>query len=118
MDAEDGFVCVDDGLHDGQAEPVAVVVADPFAACLTEWVEEPLDLGGRDARSGVGDGDGGPARCRDGYFYISGIPDPGRVPPKHQEGSPSLRADVAIAPLATSRRIYSYVRGRRPGLGR
>ena len=58
MCREAGFVGLGDGLDDGQAEAVSVVMADTLAACLLEGLEEPVDLVGRDSWSAVTYGDG------------------------------------------------------------
>ena len=48
-----------DGSNDGQAKAVAVLVMGAVRIETLEWLEEPVDLGGRDDRSGVGDGEHG-----------------------------------------------------------
>jgi hypothetical protein len=51
-----------DGPDNGEAKPVPVSVADPLAAKLLEWLEQPAHLVGRDKYAGVADRDHRPPR--------------------------------------------------------
>lgn len=51
--AERGAVGAGDGPDDGETKPVTVSVADPLAAKLPEWLEQPAQLVGRDQYAGV-----------------------------------------------------------------
>src|SRR5690242_20486834 len=51
--AERGAVGAGDGPDDGETKPVTVSVADPLAAKLLEWLEQPAQLVGRDQYAGV-----------------------------------------------------------------
>jgi hypothetical protein len=53
------LVCVGDGLDDGEPEAGPVGVAASVGGEPLEGLEEPVDVGGRDRRAGVGDGQDG-----------------------------------------------------------
>jgi hypothetical protein len=49
---------LDDGGDDGEAESVPAAMAKALVVRLLERLEKPVDLAGRDGRSGVADRDG------------------------------------------------------------
>jgi hypothetical protein len=53
-----GAVGLDDGGDDGEAESVPAAMAKALVVGLLERLEKPVDLAGRDGRSGVADRDG------------------------------------------------------------